>query len=182
MSNSQSKQLKSLPWDVVEKAITKEIKWLQETILEAFYKNEKDYCKDCIYRRIAILIVSGRIKVKDIKSSISLWGEDKLSLNSKQHGKEWHSEMMSLIYNHFKSQGNEVTMEPNLNMGRADLGVYKKDTRNLFIEIGTISLPKLLFNLESMEGSDFLLVLDSKHAIEFSILKAGYRYQAIVYE
>lgn len=50
------------------------------------------------------------------------------------------------------------------------MGVYKKGKRNLFVEVGTVSISKLLLNLESMEGSDILLVLDSKHAVEFSIL------------
>ena len=86
---------------------------------------------------------------------------------------------MRLISSYFKSLGYEVTIEPNLNMGRADLGVYKKGERDLFIEVGTVSLSKLLFNLESMEGSDFLLVLDSNQAIEFSILKADFKYQTI---
>lgn len=178
MSYSQSKQLKSLPWDEVEKAITKEIKWLKETIIETLIK-DKDICKDCMYRRLAILIVSGKIKATDIKSCASLWGKRKLSINSKPHGKDWHNEIMNLVYNYFKSLGFNVAIEPNLNMGRADLGIYKKDKRNLFVEIGTVSLPKLLFNLESMEGSDFLLVLDLKHTIEFSVLEAGYKHQTM---
>ncbi|MBU1036925.1 hypothetical protein KKF32_02730 [Patescibacteria group bacterium] len=61
-----------------------------------------------------------------------------------------------------------------MNQGRADLGVYKEGERNIYVEVGTISLNKLLINLESMEGSDFLLVLDDKHAIEFSVIKASY--------
>jgi hypothetical protein len=55
---------------------------------------------------------------------------------------------MKLVGSYFKSLGYQIIVEPNLNMGRADLGVYKKGERNLFIEIGTISLPKLLFNKE----------------------------------
>lgn len=179
-----SKIKKSLPWDEVEKVIAKEVKWLKEAILESPYRkrNEfEDLCRNCIYRRIAILIISGKIKAKDIKSSVCLWGEENLRKTSKPHGKEWHNEMIGLAYNHFKSLGFDITIEPNLNIGRADLGIYKKDKRNLFIEIGTVSLPKLLFNLESMEDSDFLLVLDSNRAVEFSVLKAGYKYQTTGY-
>ena len=178
MSFIQSKQSKSLPWDVVEKAIIKEVKWLKETIIETPYK-EKGICKDCIYRRLAILILSGKIKAKDIKSKVCLWGKEKSLPVGKPHGQEWHAEMMKLVSSYFKSLGYDVTIEPNLNMGRADLGVYKRGERNLFIEIGTVSLSKLLFNLESMEGSDFLLVLDSNHAVEFPILKADFKYQTI---
>lgn len=173
-----STKTKSLSWNVVERAIAKEVKWLKETIIETSYK-DKDVCKDCLYRRLAILILSGKIRAKDIKSKACLWGEEKSLPTGKPHGKEWHTKMMKLIHSYFESLGYDVTMEPNLNMGRADLGVYKRDKRDLFIEIGTVSLPKLLFNLESMEGSYFLLVLDSNHAIEFSIRKADFKYQTI---
>lgn len=174
-STSQSK---SLPWDMVEKAIAKEIRWLKETIIETHYK-DRGICRECIYRRLAILILSGRVKAKDIKSKVCLWGEEKSLPIGKPHGKEWHTEMMKLVSNYFKSLGDNVIIEPNLNMGRADLGVYKKGERNLFIEVGTVSLSKLLFNLESMEGSDFLIVIDENRALEFSVVKAGYKYYSI---
>jgi len=171
-------QSKSLPWDVVEKAIIKEIKWLKETLIEAPHKDE-NICKDCVYRRLAILILSEKVRAKDIKSSVSLWGKEKSFPLGKPHGKEWHATMMKLVSSHFKSLNYDIAIEPNLNMGRADLGIYKKSERDLFIEVGTVSLPKLLFNLESMEGSDFLLILDLKHAVEFSILKANFKYQTM---
>jgi len=170
-----SNKSKSFPWEIVEKVIAKETKWLKETLIE-ISKNEEGHCKDCIFRRLAILIISGRIRTKDIKSSVCLWGKEKSFLIGKPHGKEWHAEMMKLVATYFKSLDYNVAIEPNLNMGRADLAAYKKDGRDLFIEIGTVSLYKLLFNLESMEGSDFLIVLDLNHAIEFSILKASYKY------
>lgn len=180
-SLSKSKS-KSLSWDIIERAIAEEIKWLQKTIPEGFHKNKENYCKDCTYRRIASLIVMGKIKAKDIKSSVCLWGKEKSSLNSKPHGKDWHNEMMNLVYNYFKSLGFNLAIEPNLNKGRADLGIYKEGERNLLVEIGTVSLPKLLFNLESMEESDFLLVLGSNRVVKFSVLRSGYKYQAIGYE
>lgn len=174
-------QSKSLPWNIVEKAIIKEIKWLKETIVEGSYSRNKEdsICKDCIYRRIAILIVSGKVKAKDIKSSVCLWGKEELSTIGKPHGKEWHTETMKLVAGYFRSLGYNVAIEPNLNRGRADLGVYKRGKRNLFIEIGTVSLLKLLFNFESMEGQDFLLVLGSNHAVEFSVLEAGFKSKTI---
>jgi len=176
-----SSQSKSLPWSLVEESIAKETKWLQEIIIETHHHKDRDdnICRDCIYRRLAILILAGKIKAKDIRSSVCLWGEEKSFPIGKPHGKEWHAEVMKLVNSYFKSLGYEVTIEPNLNMGRADLGVYRKGERDLFIEIGTLSLPKLLFNLESMEGSDLLLVLDLNHAVEFSILKADFKYQTI---
>lgn len=170
---------KGLPWHAVEKAIFKEMKWLKETLLENPHQN-KDVCYDCIYRRLAILIISGKIKARDIKSTISLWGGNvSKSILEKPHGKEWHVKMMNLLSNYFQSLNYDVAIEPNLNMGRADLGIYKQGQPSLFVEIGTVSLRKLLFNLESMEDSTFLLVLDKNHAVEFSIIKAGYKSQTI---
>lgn len=167
MSNSKSK---SLPWNVVEEAINKEIKWLEEIIIDSPFKKEEKECRKCIFRRIAVLILSGKINVKDIKSSVSLWGKNRSFIMGKPHGKEWHSEMMRLVASYFQSLEYEVAVEPNLSFGRADLGVYKEGKRNLFIEVGTVSISKLLLNLKSMKGSDILLVLDSNHAVELSVL------------
>lgn len=170
---------KSLPWDLVEKAVAEEIKWLKETILETPYKEDKDICKNCIFRKLAILILAGKIKAKDIKSSVSLFGRNKSFAIGKPHGKEWHSEMMKLVASYFKYLGYDVVIEPNLSMGRADLGFYKEGKRNLFVEVGTVSLPKLLHNFTIMEGSDLLLVLDSNHVVKFSIIRADLRYQRL---
>lgn len=142
--------------------------------MESPYKSVEDVCRNCLYRKLAILILTGKIQAKDIKSSISLFGIDKSFAIGKSHGKEWHSGMMKLIATYFKSLRYSVAIEPNLHMGRSDLGVYKNDKRNLFIEVGTVSLTKLLHNLTIMEDSDFLLVLDSKHAVEFSVLEADF--------
>ncbi len=177
-SANQFNQSEFPSWEVVEKAIAREIQWLKETIMESPHK-EIEYCKDCIYRRLAILIVSGKIKAKDIKSTICLWGREKVLSMGKSHGKEWHAKMMEMAGGYFKSLNYDIALEPNLNMGRADLGIYKNGERDLFIEVGTISLPKLLFNLETMGGSDFLLILDPNHAVEFAIFKAGYKLSKI---
>lgn len=176
---------KSLPWDVVEKTIIKEQKWLSDNLLRPFYKEGEDFyksefCENCILRKIAILIVSGKIKAADIKSKTCLWGDTKTFKNIiKPHGKERHAWLMSFAAHYFKSLGFEVTLEPYLNKGRADLGVYKDGKKNLFVEIGSVSLPKLLFNLESMEDSIILIVLDANHAIEFFIEKADYKYKTL---
>lgn len=162
---------KSLPWDIVEKAIAKEIKWLKETIEASPFVEDKLTCKDCIFRNIAILILTGKVKAKDIKSSISLFGRKRSFPIIKSHGGPEHFETMKLVATYFNTLGYDVVAEPNLNWGRADLGVYKKGKRNLFIEVGTISLQKLLLNLLSMKEADFLLVLDTNHAVEFSVLE-----------
>ncbi len=164
------KKAKCLPWNEVEAAIRKEIDWLKNTILPSPF--EKDFCEDCIYRQIATLILQGKIKVKNIKSNNdSLWIENKIKI-IKKHGGEWHSKMMEIVAGHFKAMKCDVVIEPNLNQGRADLGIYKQNERPLFIEIGTVSLPKLLINLKTMKNYDILLVLSSDHIVEFSILEA----------
>lgn len=74
---------KSLSWDVVEKTIIKEQKWLSDNLLRPFYKEGEDFyksefCENCILRQMTI-----------IKSKICLWGDEKTSKNIiKPHGKE----------------------------------------------------------------------------------------------
>lgn len=174
---------KSLSWNTVEKAILKEQEWLRNSLLKPFHKEGEDFyksnfCEDCIFRRMAILIVSGKVGAKDISSKKSLWGGKRLE-NIKPHGRDWHKKMMNLVATYFRSLGYDVVIEPHINKGRADLGIYKTGEKNLFIEVGSVSLPKLLFNLESMENSIFLIILSLKNAIEFSVKKAGYKYRTM---
>lgn len=167
-----------LPWQEVEKAIDREIQWLQSAILPAQGIQRDDpapgLCNQCIFRRIAVLIITGKVKAKQITSSVSLFGDSEMSIG-KQHGKDWHGSMMRRAAHHFRTQGYGVTIEPNLNFGRADLGVFKPNENPLYVEIGTISLHKLLVNLESMENSDLLVVSDEGKAVEFSVLSIGYK-------
>ncbi len=164
---------KCLPWDEVEKTIRKEQNWLKETLIPApFEKPQKDFCNNCILRNIATLIVDGSVEAKEFKSKTSLWKEKGNLKIIKPHGKDWHIETMSLVANHFKSLGFRIAIEPNTNHGRADLGVYKKGEKHLFVEIGSVSFYKLLINFQSMRGSMFLIVLDKNHAVEFTVKEA----------
>jgi hypothetical protein len=165
-----SKKIKSLPWDEVESAIRKEIEWLKNTILPSPF--EKGFCDECIYRQIATLILQGLIKIKNITSeNDSLWIKSASRLK-KSHGNEWHSEMMNVIAGHFEELGCEIVVEPNLSNGRADLGIYCEKESPLYVEVGTVSLPKLLVNLKTMGGSVFLVVPHADHVIEFSVIEA----------
>lgn len=169
------KKTKSLPWDTVEKAIAKETRWLETNIsFPPFEDQSENLCKNCGLRRLAILIVSGKVKAREIKSKKPLFGTDDSTDIGKPHGKEWHTRMMKILSNYFSKQGYETIVEPRLNLGRADLMAHQKNKRSLIIEIGTIQLKKLLFNLESMEGFDFLLVSRLNSAIELSVVKANY--------
>lgn len=176
---TKNKSFNSLPWDKVEKAIHQESKWLRNNLVASPFQTVDHNLntrldEKYIHRRIAILIVSGKVRARDIRSETSLW-KNKEAKIGKEHGKKWHSSMMKIIGGHFQELGYKISTEPALNIGRADLGIYKENHSNVYVEVGTVSLYKLLLNLESMESSIFLIVPNTNHIIELSVLKAGYK-------
>ena len=67
--------------------------------------------------------------------------------------------MMDTIYEYFKILGDKVVLEPTLNYGRADLGVISNsNNKNIYIEVDTVSLFKLWYNLSTMKNTTFLVV------------------------
>jgi integrase/recombinase XerD len=164
-------------WNVIENIINKEITWLKDNIptLPHAYKNNPSFLKydDSILRKIAILIVSGKIEATEIvtEENKNLWGnliaESNLNKVSR-HGQEWHKKMMDVIYEYFKSQGCKVALEPILNYGRADLGIYSSSSNPLLIEVDTVSLFKLWYNLSVMKSVTFLIVPSEDKVIEFN--------------
>ena len=175
MNNPPSSNYKFPAWHEVEAQIQKEINWLRESI-ETFSDTEKYApikCKECLMRRIAVLIVSGKITTTEIKKSPDLksfWAEiDQQNKNARiYHGQDWHRETMEKIENHFIFQRFEVVREPNLQWGRADLGVYKKGEKDLYIEVGTTSFFKLWMNLDQMRNFIYLIVPSDNKLIEFT--------------
>jgi len=177
MNNFPSSNYKFPAWHEVEAQIQKEINWLRQSI-ETFATNEKYApvtCRECLMRRIAILIVSGKITAREIKRSPNLksfWQEiDQKNKNPRTkifHGSDWHRETMEKIENHFISYGFEVVREPNLHWGRADLGIYKKGNYDLLIEVGTTSFFKLWINLDQMGRFVYLIVPNDDKLIEFT--------------
>lgn len=163
-----------LPWHIIEEAINREIEWLKRVIEQAVV-DKVPGCDDCryTYRKIALLIVTGKIRAKEFiaKDGHDLW-EDLTQQHrvkkSARHGGEWHRNMMDVITEYFERQGFEVFPEPFLNEGRADLGVYKDRHADLFVEIGTTSAYKLWLNLQTLVHSKILLVPDERRAIEFA--------------
>jgi len=163
-----------LPWHIVEEAINLEIEWLRQVIVLG--PTEKvPGCDECPYtfRKIALLIVTGKIKAKEFiaRDGHDLW--DDLTQRhgikiSARHGGSWHKKMMDVITEYFANQGFEVIPEPFLNKGRADLGIYKDGHMDLFVEVGTTSAYKLWWNLQMLMNSKILLVPDEKRAIEFT--------------
>jgi hypothetical protein len=163
-----------LPWHIVEEAINREIRWL-EGVIEQMVIRKVPGCDDCRYtfRKIALLIVMGKIKAKEFsaREGHDLWDDLTQKHGTKafaRHGGDWHRKMMDVITEYFENQGFEVVPEPFLSQGFADLGVYKDGHMDLFVEIGTTSAYKLWWNLRMLMNSKILLVPDEKRAIEFT--------------
>lgn len=175
-------------WVIVEKKIVKEMIWLRR-VISTF--RDKEYaagigCRECFIKKIAIFIVSGEIKAKAITKSSGLknfWINKKMKgfnptftrsqiktkqTRNKQHGSDWHQEMMDKIENHFLQLGYKIIREPDMCHGRADLGVYKKNEPPLMIEIGTTSFFKLWKNLiATSDKFIYLIVPNDDILIEF---------------
>lgn len=165
---------RGLPWHIVEEAINSETKWL-ERVIEKTVLGKVPGCDDCryTYRKIAVLIVTGKIKAKEFiaRDGHDLW-DDLTQMRgikeSARHGGDWHKKMTDVITEYFEKRGFEVVREPFLSQGRADLGIYRDGHRDLLIEIGTTSAYKLWWNLQMLMNSRILLVPDEKRAIEFT--------------
>ena len=165
-----------LPWHMVEKAIAKEHAWLKKVLDFGPRFKDQDKIADELgiekyqmLRQISIFITSGRIQAREITTAKanSLWTDfDEEEKHAERHGGEWHMTVMGRVKRHFERGGFEVINEPYLNFGRADLGVYKPNYPNLYVEVGTTSLFKLWRNLSSMPGAIFLFVPTEFGAIE----------------
>jgi len=173
-SNTGGSTQAGLPWHIVEEAINGEIEWL-ERVIEQTVIGKVPGCDDCRYtfRKIALLIVTGKIKAKEFiaRDGHDLWDDltQKHGIRgSARHGGDWHKRVMDVITEYFESQGFEVIPEPFLSQGLADLGIYKDGHMDLFVEIGTTSAYKLWWNLRMLMNSKILLVPDEKRAIEFT--------------
>jgi len=163
-------------WHVVENVLSKEIRWLKWkiTIMPSRYRSDRfsQNCDDCLFRKLAILIVSGKVIVTEFKAKNrkDLWNsitKQEELLDISRHGKEWHWKMMDVISSYFRARNYKVTLEPTLNYGRADLGIYPNPKEAIYIEVGTVSLFKLWYNLSTMRDITFLLVPSEEYAIEF---------------
>ncbi len=73
---------------------------------------------------------------------------------------------METLHNYFSSQNYRVEVEPRLNLGRADLGVYSDTKDPLYVEIGSVSLLKIWYNLSKENIINLLLVPYEEYAIE----------------
>jgi len=166
-------------WHIIEKQINKETKWLEENILimPESYRRSPDIikCTDCLFRKIAIFIVNGKISAIEYSTTINngLWGDknetkDNISESITYHGKEWHRKTISVIYNYFKNKAYDILKEPLLSYGRADLGFFDPlINKMVYIEVGTVSLYKIWFNLINMKNIILLIVPSDNKLIKF---------------
>ena len=156
-------------WHKIEKQINNEIYFLKDNILQSPYRqNDPIKCSDCIFRQLAILIVSGRIRTKKIVyKNNEIWQKNqylKSQIKEKQHGAAWHYSVIKIIENYFKIHNYVITYEPNLHYGRADLGV---PNLNLFIEVGTVNLYKMYCNFMYMTKCKIIVIPSDNYFIEF---------------
>lgn len=101
----------------------------------------------------------------------NLWnnrGKDVDFKKISRHGQEWHKKMMDIIYRYFKATKHNVVMEPQLNQGRADLGIRQKSNPIICVEVGTVSLFKLWYNLSTMKNAVFFIIPSESRIIELA--------------
>lgn len=170
--------IKDVSWQECEIKIAKELRSLKESIsvMPDRYRshsplNDLLKCDDCIFRKISILIVAGLINVE--KTSIEdSWSDFCFGATNKRvhsHGKDWHRKMIDSVAQYFnKINGkNKIIIEPILTYGRADIGIFCDNKRSIYIEIGTVSIFKIWYNLMVMPNSTFILVPDDNSVIKF---------------
>ncbi len=155
-------------WHIAERTIRNELHWLKRnvpTFRTSLPRNEETiaHCNDCLYRRIALQIVSKKIVATKVYSSIhSMWNKinDKnISYPIKKHGEEWHYVTMKKVATYY--------------YGRADLGIDTgSEIITNFIEIGTVSLFELWYNFSKMKNMRVLLIPTEDYFIEFEVMQS----------
>jgi integrase/recombinase XerD len=164
-------------WHIIESTINKERDWLKNNIAlfpGSYQENPLLLSDDYLFRKIATLIVGRKIQAKELHApeGTDLWNGFTKRLNLKKishHGKEWHKKLMDAIYDYFRTQNCEVILEPQLNYGRADLGIHVDPDKILYVEVGTVSLLKIWHNLSAMKNIAFLIVPSEDYAIELKV-------------
>lgn len=158
-----------LSWNIVEANINKEINWLESQIAE--YSSEKTSkiinCKECLLRKLATLIVAGKIKAIKINNFTLPQNYEQLPKMS-THGKEWHQEVINIMHRFLTSKGYNIIVEPVLAQGRADLEAKTKNKERIYVEIGSVSFYKLWYNLHTIQNINLLIITNKNKAIILS--------------
>ncbi|MDD5144830.1 MAG: hypothetical protein PHW72_01780 [Candidatus Pacebacteria bacterium] len=165
-------------WGTIENAIKNETAWLKGSlaIMPESYKDNPPLLKsdDLIFRKIVILVLSGRVKLFEFDGPVEKSSISEVENNPNQtkfrHGKEWHNSTMKKIHNYLVSKGCRISTEPQLSYGRADLGVISPDGKiSAYIEVGTVSLFKLWYNLSVMNDVSILVIPSENKMLKFII-------------
>ncbi len=100
-----------LPWRMVEEAIDREVEWLRQVIVQHITEKVPG-CDECQYtfRKMALLIVTGKIKAKEFiaRDGHDLWDgltQGRGLKGSARHGGGWHKGMMDAIAEYLEGQG-----------------------------------------------------------------------------
>ncbi|MFA4871557.1 MAG: hypothetical protein WC610_00650 [Patescibacteria group bacterium] len=158
-----------LTWLTIEKSIKKETDWLKSNIFPFHSdKNPLNLPDDTFYRLIAILIVSGQVKTTEyFYDSSKIIGFNSVHSPNKEHGTEWHNNLINYLHDYFEKQGFEVyTSEPMLYYGQADLKVISEKV--IYFEIDTVGIFKLWVNLKNMKNIN-IIILTSNKIIKFEL-------------
>lgn len=149
-------------WLEVEKAIQKEVVWLKNNIFPYQpNKNPLNYSDNVLYRLIAILIVSGKIRVSEYKYTNKTDIVSSSGFN-KKHGSDWHDGMINYLADYFQIRNYNINKsEPQLYYGHADLKI-EKHNKIIYFEIDTISIFKLYINLLIMKNIKLIIITNNK--------------------
>lgn len=171
-------EIKNAFWQETEDAIDKEIAFLIKSIsvLPERYRGQTALtnlikCDNCIFRKIATLIVGGLVKIqrRPVQNIWSGFYFDDKERKLLHHGRDWHKKMIDSIIQYLSKTGsnNKIVVEPILNYGRADIGIFDEDKRPTYIEVGTVSVFKFWYNLMVMPNSIFILIPNDDFIIKF---------------
>lgn len=159
-NNNSDKQ--KLSWYTVEMAINEETDWLKNNILPHHQNhNPLNYPDDYFYRLIAILIVSGKVKITEYQ--IDIPKETLIDIKSeKMHGAEWHNAVILYLSRYLSGRNYVVNgHEPPLYYGYADF-MIENAGKKIYFEIDTINTFKLWLNLLKMENIKIINIQQNK--------------------
>lgn len=171
-------EIKNALWQETEDAVDKEIAFLKEgiSILPERYRGQTALtnlikCDNCIFRKIATLVVGGFVRVQK-RPVQNIWPGfyfDDKERKLLHHGRNWHKKMIDSIVQYLKKidSSNKIIIEPILNYGRADIGIFDENKHPIYIEVGTVSAFKVWYNLVVMPNSIFILVPNDDFIIKF---------------
>ncbi len=150
-----------------EESIEEVINFLNNNIdASPFNQDDPIKCVHCLFRKIAILVLSKKIKIVKINFENKLDFNFKTDQEKNKQGSHWHNSIIENINIFLKNKNLETEKEPKMFFGRADLFVKKK---KLYIEVGTINIYKLLCNINNMKDCCIHILSNEKNLVEIKL-------------